>query len=103
MSERKRNILGYLAAFTFGVLCMGVIALFLLNSSRRAPQPELSPVRPQDEPVESQPVPSPRRQTFQRLPRNTSQRAEVPAVEPATEPSPAINASDQTDASALPP
>src|SRR5436190_1295665 len=86
MKEGERTILGYLAAFTLGVVCMGVIALLLMRAKPTPTAPEIGvPAVPQEE-VPPPPAIEPRRQTFQRIPRSAvSPAVDAPPVEePAT-------------------
>ena len=46
MKEGERTVLGYLAAFTLGVVCMGVIALMLMRTRHTMPEPA-TPAPPQ--------------------------------------------------------
>jgi hypothetical protein len=94
MKEGERTVLGYLTAFTLGVVCMGVIALMLMCTRRTAPEPIaplLSPT-PTEEVSSAEPV-EPRRQTFQRIPRSIVPPVVEgpPAEEPATAAVPADN------------
>src|SRR6185436_115901 len=86
MKEGERTVLGYLAAFTLGVVCMGVIALLLMRTRHTAPEPATSAAvpAPTDE-ITLPPPAEPRRQTFQRIPRTVAPPvAETPVEEPAT-------------------
>jgi hypothetical protein len=91
MKEGERTVLGYLAAFTLGVVCMGVIALVLMRTRHTTPEPATpAPSQAPTEDVISPPPAEPRRQTFQRIPRSIAPPVveAPPAEDPATTASP---------------
>ncbi len=91
MKEAERTILGYLAAFTLGVICMGVIALVLMRARHTVPPPEPEILAPPQEEVGTRPASELRRQTFQRMPRSIAPPVIEPVVteEPQQPPAPA--------------
>jgi hypothetical protein len=84
MKEGERTVLGYLTAFTLGVICMGVIALLFMRTRQTPPEPATrTPAETQNKEVNPPPAVEPRRQSFQRIPRSVPPPvAEVPPGEP---------------------